>query len=597
MPGTLAETCHPFLGGNDLPSRWRGQDSLVILDTEFGNGLKFLTTWHTWANDPAACQQLHYIALGAQSTQGTSRWPDPDLASYAALAPYAAALRTAWPPALPGMQRLCLAGGRLILTLVFGHASDWLRRIDASVDAFYLEMAGPATLPPPELARSLARLAAPGATLACRTADSTLREALSSAEFALEAHADQNGDDGPLSARFRSRRPRRHVRPTTREALVIGAGIAGCTVAYSLAARGWQVTVLDQRDTPGDGASGNLAGVLRPLPSADDNRVSRLTRAGFLATRRLLDALPAARWSACGVLHLGRDAAHAAQQARAVAALGWPADVLDWVSAEQASAMLGRALDTGGWWFPGGGWVQPPSLCKAALAAFPERIRFLGGQHVASLKQEGDAWQALSADHRLLAQAPVLIMASGSEAPRFAQFAGLPIRAARGQVTHLPAADLPALPHVVCRHGYTAPAVDGWQLTGATHDSDDADPALRPADHQFNLERLAGMLPGWLPAAPAWSPATLPGRVGFRPMTPDRLPIVGPMPAPSGSQPYPGGPRRPTLPGLYGALGYGARGIVWAALMAELLASQIHGDPLPLERDLVDALAPARFST
>jgi glycine/D-amino acid oxidase-like deaminating enzyme len=39
--------------------------------------------------------------------------------------------------------------------------------------------------------------------------------------------------------------------------------------------------------------------------------------------------------------------------------------------------------------------------------------------------------------------------------------------------------------------------------------------------------------------------------------------------------------------------GFGARGIVWSALMADLLVSQLEGEPLPLESDLVDASTPA----
>jgi tRNA 5-methylaminomethyl-2-thiouridine biosynthesis bifunctional protein len=53
-----------------------------------------------------------------------------------------------------------------------------------------------------------------------------------------------------------------------------------------------------------------------------------------------------------------------------------------------------------------------------------------------------------------------------------------------------------------------------------------------------------------------------------------------------------------TLPrkaGLHALLGLSARGMVWAPLAAELLASQINGDPLPFERDLVRAIDPARF--
>jgi tRNA 5-methylaminomethyl-2-thiouridine biosynthesis bifunctional protein len=41
--------------------------------------------------------------------------------------------------------------------------------------------------------------------------------------------------------------------------------------------------------------------------------------------------------------------------------------------------------------------------------------------------------------------------------------------------------------------------------------------------------------------------------------------------------------------------GFGARGIVWSALMADLLVSRLEGEPLPLETDLVDACDPGRF--
>jgi tRNA 5-methylaminomethyl-2-thiouridine biosynthesis bifunctional protein len=51
----------------------------------------------------------------------------------------------------------------------------------------------------------------------------------------------------------------------------------------------------------------------------------------------------------------------------------------------------------------------------------------------------------------------------------------------------------------------------------------------------------------------------------------------------------------PRQPGLFAVSGFGARGLVWASLIGELLASQLDGDPLPLERELVDALDPARY--
>ena len=51
----------------------------------------------------------------------------------------------------------------------------------------------------------------------------------------------------------------------------------------------------------------------------------------------------------------------------------------------------------------------------------------------------------------------------------------------------------------------------------------------------------------------------------------------------------------PRLAGLYGAFAFASRGLTWTLLTAELLASQIHGEPLPVERSLVDAIDPGRF--
>ena len=593
--GGQAQARHVFIAGNDLPQRWQNRDRFVILETGFGLGLNFLTTWQSWRDDPLACRRLHFISFekhpftAGDLAHAHAAWPE--------LAGLSAELRAAWPPLIPGIHRLHLAGGRLILTLVFGDAVQRLRTIDAAVDAFYLDGFSPANNPElwtPDLCRALARLAAPGATLATWSVAGHLREALVAVEFDLEKRPGFAGKREMLHGRFRSRRPSRHLPPAERRALIIGAGIAGSTTALHLARAGWQVTVLEANSAAGDGASGNLAGVLRPLPSADDNRLSRLTRAGYLATRALLQTLPDARWSPCGVLHLGREAEHEAQQRKAVAALGWPEEVVRYVDADEASALLGWPVTTGGWHFPGGGWVQPPSLCRAALAADGIELRL--NTAVARLAATANGWAAIGPAGDVLAQAPVAIMASGVTAPQFEQFGWLPQRAARGQVSHIPASKALPLQAVVCKYGYAAPVVDGFQLAGATLQYQDDDRSVRDIDHRDNLARLALMLPN---TTEQIDPASLGGRTGFRPMSPDRLPIVGAVPIADGSGTRPpANARLPTLPrhhGLWCLQGYGARGIVWSALMADLLLSRLEGEPLPLETDLVDALDPGRF--
>jgi len=584
---------HVFLGGNDLPERWQGRERFVILETGFGLGLNFLATWQAWKDDAQRCQRLHFVSFekhpfsAGDLAIAQQAWPE--------FAPLAAELQAHWPMLTPGVHRLHLDGGRVILTLFFGDATSLLREVAASVDAFYLDGFSPAKNPElwtPQLCKALARLSTQGTTLATWSVAGHVRQALIDAEFDLEKRPGFAGKRQMLSGRFRSRRPNRHLPPAERRAIVVGAGIAGSATAYALAAAGWQVTVLEQAETPATGASSNLAGMLRPLPSVDDNRISRLTRAGFLATRARLAALPGARWSPCGVLHLGRDAEHEAQQCKAVEQLGLPAELLQFVDQAKASELAGHTVEIGGWWFPLAGWVQPPSVCRAALAAFPERIELRCRTTVERLEYLDGQWHALDNRGCVLAAAPVLVMASGAAATRFAQFSWLPQRPARGQVSHLPPDATPPLDIVVCRQGgYAMPVVDGRRLIGATSQLDDADPAERLADHLENLQKLELSLPGF---AAGIDPASLPGRVGFRPMSPDRLPIVGAVPQPG----FSGSPRLHALPrqaGLWCMQGFGARGIVWSMLMADLLLSQLEGEPLPLENDLVDALDPGRF--
>jgi tRNA 5-methylaminomethyl-2-thiouridine biosynthesis bifunctional protein len=269
-----------------------------------------------------------------------------------------------------------------------------------------------------------------------------------------------------------------------------------------------------------------------------------------------------------------------------------PADYLRFVDQDEAAQIAGWPVAIGGWWFPGGGWIQPPSLCAANLAAGGARIETHFNQKLARLERIDGDWIAFDPTGTEIARAPVAILANGVGIRAVPQAATLPVRPARGQVSHLPASAGSAPKVVVCRLGYVSPEVDGVRCAGATFIADDEGTELREGEHQENLTKLDFILPGY---AASYDPAQLDGRVGFRPASPDRLPMVGAIPAIDKADKTTLLADIPRQPGLYAASGFGARGLVWASLVGELLASQIHGDPLPLERDLVDAMDPARY--
>lgn len=594
--GGLGQVHHVFLGGNNVLERWRGRERFVIVETGFGLGLNFLATWQAWRNDPQRCTRLHFVSFEKHPFQRAdlallqARWPE--------LADCAAALQTQWPTLLPGMQRLFFDDERVILTLCFGDAIDMLPKLRGKADAFYLDGFSPNKNPElwsPRIYANLSRLATTNTTLATWTVAVAVRKELSAAGFLLGKTPGFGGKHEMTRGVFRVLRPAA-TPPQKRSAIVIGAGLAGCAAAERLAARGWEIALIDRAAGPAEGASGNRAGILRPLPSIDDNLLARLTRAGFLHARRHLQMLDAEglplRWNACGVLHLAREMLHETSQRQIVDALQPPLDYLRCVDRAEASRLANWPVSNGGWWFPGGGWIDPPSLCRANLARFDKRIHRMFGREVARIARIDDAWQAFDADGEVIASAPLLILANAGDARRLLSHdadINLPLRNARGQVSHLPAEALTAPDIVICRLGYVTPLIDGLRHAGASFIADDTDDELRLAEHHENLQRLEFSMPG---ATANIKVNSLTGRVGFRSMTLDRLPLVGPLPI---NQPAARLEDIPRQPGLWGILGFGARGLVWASLAAELLAAQIEGEPLPLEADLVAAVDPARF--
>jgi tRNA 5-methylaminomethyl-2-thiouridine biosynthesis bifunctional protein len=152
---------------------------------------------------------------------------------------------------------------------------------------------------------------------------------------------------------------------------------------------------------------------------------------------------------------------------------------------------------------------------------------------------------------------------------------------------------------VVCGRGYVLPAIDGNVVTGASYDLDDG--AMQPDDarHATNLRRAERLLPGITAHVDMTS---LRGEVGMRCVARDRLPMVGPLvdmdrareiaDTLSGAH----ASDMPRLPGLFCAIAFASRGLAWTALAAECLASQLEGEPLPLEATLVDAIDPGRFA-
>jgi tRNA 5-methylaminomethyl-2-thiouridine biosynthesis bifunctional protein len=579
--GALEQARHVFLAGNELPERWRQQKNFTVVETGFGAGRNFLATWQAFRKSAPADGRLHFVSVEKHPFRRE------DLARIYARHPELAALTQQlylqWPVLLPGFHRLHFEFGRVNLTLLFGDAVQMLAQLQASAHAFMLDGFAPArndTMWSDALFQEVARLAAPGATFATYTVAAKVRRGLSTVGFAVQKRAGFASKHEMLAGTFEEFA----AAPTgssPRDALVVGAGLAGTSCAEALIRRGWTVQLFERHPAPAQEASGNPAGLVRPVVSADWNTHSRFTTAGFLyATRhyRQLQALGhGISKGEGGVLQLARDAQRFEKQQALGEAFSLPADLVRTVDRQAASDLAGVLTAGAGWWFPEAMWARPATMCQANVQRASAALTIQYGSAIASIERAGDQWHVHDADGGTRASAPVLVLANALDACLLEPLKWLPIRPVRGQVSLVPPTKTQVLKIAVSGDGYVTPILEGWHCVGASFNEGMTEPGERIEDHAANLERLARMLPGYAEGVHA---SDLKGRVAFRTMAKDRLPIVGSL-----------GPE-----GLYGCLALGSRGMTWSALAAELLASQINGEPLPVERDLVAGLGPQRFA-
>ena len=602
-----------------LPA-WADQPLWHELETGFGAGLNFLRRWRDWRADAHRPGRLFYTAIDPQPIaldlllQAAADEPE--------LSPLAQQLGEQWQTLLPGVHRFVFEGERVLLTLCVGQARDWLPTLDAAVDQIWwvqpetaadsrdsptapghidaIDCHSEATGQERDQARILARLCLPGSRLDGSHASSSMKAELVAAGFEIaNPHAGPDAAaDGGLQARYAPRwQPRSALRPRAaaagRHAVVVGGGLSGSAVAWSLAQRGWTVELLDQADEPAAGASALPAGLVAPHVSPDDAALSRLTRAGVrLTLQRAAELLHEGEdWAPSGVLEHQIEGKHSLPRTEIWQQAGLPSSR---AASPDELAAAGLPPDSQALWHGQAGWLRPARLVGAQLRH--PRIEWRGGCRVAALEPLAEGgWRLLDDAGQELARAEQVVLASAYATRDLLQRAGLaspPLNPLRGQISwgaleELPPevrALLPAMP--VNGHGCFVsgtPGPDGrpaW-IAGATFERAVTEALLKPEDQIANRDKLMRLLPALGQAlAPAFEQAG--AWAGLRCTLPDRVPAVGPLDAQA-------------WPGLQVCAGMGARGLTLSVLCGELLAALLHGEPWPVERKLAQSLLASRF--
>ncbi len=391
------------------------------------------------------------------------------------------------------------------------------------------------------------------------------------------------------------------ARQSQRRAIVVGAGIAGTAVAHALARRKWQITLIERNPAPAMGASGNPGGVVMPTISRDPTPSSQFSYNAFRFALeyfwQLQKRVELQVFHPVGVVLLMENAIQHEQlleQYKEILACRLsPAKLPNTIARSPLYAAV---------FFPTAGWGNAVALCKAQIASQSDRIQVLHGHEAIHLQADKDGW-AVYDRKEILANAPVVVVANGTDINRFTQTSWVEVTPARGQVSYLSRqACNDEVNNVICgEKGYVIPDQRDTVTIGATYRRNELSTVVTTRDHKINLRNIESinilksssidMIEG--------------GRAAVRATSPDHMPLLGGVPdiervrrdqynSKLGSENASVSPLS-YYPGLYISGNYGSRGITLCPYSGELLARLICDELTPRDRKTLALLHPSRF--
>lgn len=648
----IDETSYVFIQGNNLLKRWLAcsEHTFTIAETGFGTGLNFLVTMKAFSvfrenNPDHVLKTLYFIT--------TEKFPlskadlQAALCQWSQLSSQVEYLLHQYPDLISGSHRLDFCSNSIILDLNIGDAANSFKQTftykDGLVDAWFLDGFAPSkneSMWTSLLFEQLARLSKTNATFATFTAAGIVKRGLRDAGFSIKKtkgfgrKRDMLIGEYPQNKQhlqiFKPQHPAYYRYPASLKpnssVAIVGGGIAASILAVKLIQRGINVSIICRDSALATGASGNHLGGFYPQLNAEASINSQVQMHSFLYARRFYDYLNNSGsefehdW--CGVLQVGFNPSQQNRISKLSQNGVWPHTLADLKTSAQASAIAKVDIEHPSLFLPKAGWISPPSLVNACIDyAHQSKTAVLDIKlNTTLMKYRSDkesVYLDIQAQNKTeTLQFDALVIATGADSRQVCA-QSLPFRVTRGQVEQLKASPKSAkLATVLCHKGYMTPSVSGIHALGSTYVKEDRDTAFRILESELNLDMHSMALPNakWLDEASYLHKKGLESdlsaqknlaRAALRCSTPDHLPVAGNEPdidrqSIELNDLYKAKPLHqydcPSVTkGIYYLTGLGSRGLTTAPMLAELLASQMMGQALPLNNQLLDALNPNRF--
>jgi glycine/D-amino acid oxidase-like deaminating enzyme len=314
------------------------------------------------------------------------------------------------------------------------------------------------------------------------------------------------------------------------EIVVIGAGSVGANVAYRLAQRGAQVTVLDA-GAPGGGTSGTSFAWTNAFTKGPRG-YHELNTAGMREHLAIVDELGGGDWhKQHGGIHW-RDTPEAQEALRANVersqSWGYPVEIITPRAARELEPDLAIPDDVAEVYFtPSEGYVEVVPFIAALLAgARRHGATVLPHQRVTSILREGDRVVGVATEDGTRHLADVVVDCAGPAMDEVARLAGLDIAFNRvpGRLIYTTPIATTLKRVVYGPAGHFRPDGAGRIVLAHGEHDDDIDATTDP----WTVDESLAAITRHLPALRGARVEAV--RIGIRPMPMDEKPMVGTLP-------------------------------------------------------------------
>lgn len=384
------------------------------------------------------------------------------------------------------------------------------------------------------------------------------------------------------------------------QVIVIGAGIAGCSIAGELKRAGLSVGVVDQQIGIARETSAHETALAHPQVGKKISKLQRFTQ--------LANQIANEKWQSAQLFRnayepiYDLDKSNSSQLKEMIEEMKYDQQTIKVLTKNEAKEKAN--IDHAGIWYETAAIYSLPQICQLEIAEI-NRDAQCWGYKIAKIRYFENVWWAYSEDDTLICTAPVFVLANGLGVEKLLKSVqiDLPLRPVRGQLSkfHINGDSglVPYLPKTVLRgDGYCLPAQRTnnhdwtWEI-GSSYDEDSADKThwgqsdIENAKKGLNLigcdhSHIKEMFP-------------ISSFVGIRSASKDRLPLIGLV---------------PNQTGLFVACCYGSRGVLWSALAAPLIRAYVEaffagaerlragfltGASTLLSAEVASSVNPARF--